>query len=1160
VTATDGDSRQTLAYSISGGADASKFTIDNSTGALRFVTAPNYEAPTDSGANNVYDVAVQVSDSNGGIDTQAIAVTVSNVNEAPTDLTLSANTVAENAANGTVVGTVTGTDVDAGETKSYTFTNSAGGRFAINRTTGVITVANGTLLNYEAATSHSVTVRVTDRGGLTYQETFTINLTNVNDAPTGTTATVTFPEDTSHTFTSANFGFSDADVGDSFSAVRIDTVPTAGRLTLSGVAVTAGQVVSVADLTAGNLVFTPAANANGTGYARLTFSVRDSATAYDPTPNTLTMNVTAVNDAPTDLSLSANTVAENAANGTVVGTVTGTDVDAGDTKSYTLLDSAGGRFAINRTTGVITVANGTLLNYEAATSHTVTVRVTDRGGLTYQETFTINLTNVNDAPTGTTATVTFPEDTSHTFTSTNFGFSDADAGDSFSAVRIDTVPTAGRLTLSGVAVTAGQVVSVADLTAGNLVFTPAANANGTGYARLTFSVRDSATAYDPTPNTLTMNVTAVNDAPTDLSLSANTVAENAANGTVVGTVTGTDVDAGDTKSYTLLDSAGGRFAINRTTGVITVANGTLLNYEAATSHTVTVRVTDRGGLTYQETFTINLTNVNDAPTGTTATVTFPEDTSHTFTSTNFGFSDADAGDSFSAVRIDTVPTAGRLTLSGVAVTAGQVVSVADLTAGNLVFTPAANANGTGYARLTFSVRDSATTYDPTPNTLTLNVTAVNDAPVLVVNSGSTVAEGGRDTIGSAELAVADVDHVATQLTYSIGTGPAHGRLELTTRPGVAAASFTQADIAANRLVYVHNGSETTSDSFTFTVRDRAGGALAATTVTLTITPVNDAPTIVSNGGGGSATINVAEHVSAVTMVGGRDADLPAQTLSYSVSGGVDQALFTIDAATGALSFTVPPDFSVPTDSNGDNVYVVQVRVTDTQGASVTQTLHITVTDVAESSVPVGLPPSLVPTTPPAVLTPTPVLALLNPVVSGPVIEAAAPDARFADGESGVRSAYQTTREAPFRPEELRRDEVSLRGEDGEGRVNDQPVPVPLIPAAGEDLHVGEQEEGRSPDVLSELLFAKLDAVIEVLEQAVAADVDQKISMTRIAAAAGVALSAGFVAWALRSTALAASLFAAVPVWQIHDPLPVLATHRRERTEEKGAQEDVAREG
>ncbi len=61
-------------------------------------------------------------------------------------------------------------------------TNTAGGRFAINSSTGEITVADGTLLDYESATSHSVTVRVTDAGGLTYDETFTINLTNVNEA------------------------------------------------------------------------------------------------------------------------------------------------------------------------------------------------------------------------------------------------------------------------------------------------------------------------------------------------------------------------------------------------------------------------------------------------------------------------------------------------------------------------------------------------------------------------------------------------------------------------------------------------------------------------------------------------------------------------------------------------------------------------------------------------------------------------------------------------------------------------------------------------------------------------------------------------------------------------------------------------------------------
>jgi len=203
VTASDADTRQTLAYSIVGGADAAKFTINSSTGALSFVSAPNYEAPTDSGGNNVYDVTVQVSDGSGGVDSQAISVTVTAVNERPTDLSLSANTVAEHAANGTVVGTVTGSDPDAGDTKSYSLTNTAGGRFAINRTTGALTVANSTLLNYEAATSHAVTVRVTDRGGLTYDETFTINLTNVNEAPSGTNATVTITEDTAHVLTSA---------------------------------------------------------------------------------------------------------------------------------------------------------------------------------------------------------------------------------------------------------------------------------------------------------------------------------------------------------------------------------------------------------------------------------------------------------------------------------------------------------------------------------------------------------------------------------------------------------------------------------------------------------------------------------------------------------------------------------------------------------------------------------------------------------------------------------------------------------------------------------------------------------------------------------------------------------------------------------------------
>ncbi|MGX7897087.1 cadherin repeat domain-containing protein, partial [Tsuneonella sp. HG222] len=79
VVASDVDAGTTITYSIVGGADAAKFTIDAATGALAFVTAPNFEASTDAGANNVYDVTVRASDGTLA-DDQAIAVSVTNVN------------------------------------------------------------------------------------------------------------------------------------------------------------------------------------------------------------------------------------------------------------------------------------------------------------------------------------------------------------------------------------------------------------------------------------------------------------------------------------------------------------------------------------------------------------------------------------------------------------------------------------------------------------------------------------------------------------------------------------------------------------------------------------------------------------------------------------------------------------------------------------------------------------------------------------------------------------------------------------------------------------------------------------------------------------------------------------------------------------------------
>ena len=100
----------------------------------------------------------------------------------PSDISLSAATVAENAAQGTDVGTLTTTDVDAGDTFTYSITaQDVSAAFQISG--DKLQVGTGTL-DFESTPSVSVTVRSTDSGGLTFDKAFTVTLTNVNEAPT----------------------------------------------------------------------------------------------------------------------------------------------------------------------------------------------------------------------------------------------------------------------------------------------------------------------------------------------------------------------------------------------------------------------------------------------------------------------------------------------------------------------------------------------------------------------------------------------------------------------------------------------------------------------------------------------------------------------------------------------------------------------------------------------------------------------------------------------------------------------------------------------------------------------------------------------------------------------------------------------------------------
>ena len=185
VIATDADlPAQTVTYTITGGADSAKFSL-TAGGVLSFKAAPNFEAPTDVGANNVYEVIVTANDGSGRTTPRTINVTVTNASEFAPVLNDTTFSIAENSANNTTVGTLAATDGDG--TNTFTYSITAGnslGIFAINSSTGAITIASNTNLDREQIASVVLTVQVSDGGPgtpLTDTAAITINVSGVND-------------------------------------------------------------------------------------------------------------------------------------------------------------------------------------------------------------------------------------------------------------------------------------------------------------------------------------------------------------------------------------------------------------------------------------------------------------------------------------------------------------------------------------------------------------------------------------------------------------------------------------------------------------------------------------------------------------------------------------------------------------------------------------------------------------------------------------------------------------------------------------------------------------------------------------------------------------------------------------------------------------------
>ena len=502
-------------------------------------------------------------------------------------------------------------------------------------------------------------------------------------------------------------------------------------------------------------------------------------------------------------------------------------------------------------------------------------------------TVTVSVDAVNDAPSSSGLTLSIDEDTPHTFGEADFTFSDGDTGDNLQAVRIDSLPTPaslGELTLNGAALSAGQEIAVGDI--GTLVFTPALNASGD--VSFTYSVSDG-DEFSATANAA-ITIAAVNDPPTISGIPQTSVA---AGGTYNFTPGGGDVD-GDTLEYainTLPDWA----EFSTATGALTNKTNRpdsddIDNYEG-----LVISVTD-GIITTPvalPAFAIEVIPPNNPPTTSDLVVTTAEDTPYTFREADFPFSDLDAGDSLQAVRITRLPasTSGSLALDGVAVVINQVIEVGDI--GTLVFTPVANFTGfTSFAYRVSDGEDFSVAFRTN-----IFITPVNDPPTtsdLVV----TTAEDTPYTFAVADFPFTDVDSGDSLQAVRIDSLPASadGSLALGTGTGTGATPVNMAQVIAvadiPTLVYTPVTNVNGPATFTFSVSDGIAFSAPPATATVTLTAVNDPPTI-------SGLPDTTLVQGAAYSFTPRGSDVDGDPLEYAITNLPDWASF--DDATGALT-------------------------------------------------------------------------------------------------------------------------------------------------------------------------------------------------------------------------------------------------------------------
>ena len=789
--------------------------------------------------------------------------------------------------------------------------NVAGTSLAAVYLNGVLTISGvGTVAEYQqvlrtvvynnssqapTATSRQVTFTVFDDAATSLAATGVVTIVPVNDAPTaGANLGLTLAEGATVVLNGTRLKTNDVDSTTAQLVYTVTNLPAHGTLSLNGAALETNGTFTQADLDAGRITYTHDSSENFTDNFK--FTVSDG--PYALSDATFALTITPVNDAPTAGANLGLTLAEGATaiiNGTRLKT---NDVDNTTAQLvYTMTNlSAHGTVNLN---GAALAVNGTFtqadvdagrISYTHDSSENFSdsfqFTVTDSEFTLTSATFALTITPVNDAPTsGVNLGLTLAEGATAVIDGTRLKTNDVDNTSAQLVYAVTNLPTHGTLSLNGAAMGTNGTFTQADLDAGKVTYAHDSSENFVD--NFQFTVTDG--QYVLSETTFALVITSVNDAPTAGANLGLTLAEGATATIGGGLLKTNDVDntaaqlvytVTNVPMHGTVNLSSVALATNDTftqadldAGRISYTHDSSENFSDSFKFTVT----DGQYSQSEATFALTITPVNDAPTaGANLGLTLAEGATAVVDGTQLKTNDVDTTPAQRIYTVTNLPAHGTVNLSGVALLANGTFTQADLDAGRVGYTHDSSENFSD--SIQFTVTDGEFTLSSA--TFSLTITPVNDAPTAAVNLGLTLAEGGTGVVGGNLLRTDDVDNSPGQRVYTLTAVTAHGALARNGVPLSIGGTFTQADLDAGLIRYTHDSSENFSDQFKFTVAD-GGFTLPEATFTLTITPVNDAPTAGINVG-----LTLAEGATVVldgTRLKTNDVDDTTAQLVYAVT-------------------------------------------------------------------------------------------------------------------------------------------------------------------------------------------------------------------------------------------------------------------------------------